>query len=73
MQAIIKIGSSQYTVEPGQELLADRGQIDAVLFPEGAKVTIKDLEKLKVRRFAQPNTKPKAVIVKSVLSLFITK
>ncbi len=56
MQAIVKIGSSQYIVEPGQELLADRGKIDAIIFPDRAKVTIKDLgvvkgQKVRVAKF----------------------
>lgn len=56
MQAIIKIGTSQYIVEPDQELLVDRPHVDAVLFPEQAKVTIKDLgvvkgQKVRVAKF----------------------
>jgi large subunit ribosomal protein L21 len=31
MQAVVKIGSSQYLVTPGQELLVDRDAVDAVL------------------------------------------
>lgn len=31
LQAVIKIGTSQYLVQPGQELLVDRSQVDQVL------------------------------------------
>jgi len=41
MQAIVKIGSSQYTVTPGQRLLVDRPQVDGVLMVvDGASVTV---------------------------------
>lgn len=56
MQAIVKIGSSQYIVSEGQKILVDRPQVEAVLAiidgdntlvgqPEvkDAKVTISDL------------------------------
>ena len=32
MQALVKIGTSQYLVQPGQELLVDRPQVDAILW-----------------------------------------
>lgn len=60
MQAIVKIGSSQYIVDPGQELLADRGRIDAVLYPEGAKVTIKDLGEVKGKKIRSAKYKAKS-------------
>ncbi|MEK7091313.1 MAG: bL21 family ribosomal protein [Patescibacteria group bacterium] len=60
MQAIIKIGSSQYIVEPGQELLVDRGQIDTVLYPDGAKVAIKDLGEIKGRKIRVAKYKAKS-------------
>lgn len=60
MQAIVKIGSSQYIVEPGQEILADRGKIDAVLFPDGAKVTVKDLGKIKGKKIRVAKFKAKS-------------
>mgnify|MGYP001585339891 FL=1 len=60
MQALVKIGTSQYLVQPGQELLVDRPQVDAVLLVcdedkvhvgqptvEGATVTLKDLGEIK--------------------------
>lgn len=56
MQAIIRIGSSQFIVEPGQEFLALKAEVDEVLFPQGAKVTVKDMgpvrgEKIRVAKF----------------------
>ena len=60
MQAIVKIGSSQYIVEPGQEFLADRGKIDAVLFPDGAKVSIKDLGEVMGRKIRMVKYKAKS-------------
>ena len=41
MQAVVKIGSNQYLVSPGQELLVDRPIIEQVLLViDGDKVTI---------------------------------
>ncbi len=64
MQAVVKIGTSQYLVQPGQKLLADRSQVDQVLLvvddkggvavgqPEvwGAKVTVEDLGEVKGKK-----------------------
>ncbi len=60
MQALVKIGTSQYLVQPGQELLVDRPQVDAILLVcdedrvyvgqpivEGASVILKDLGEIK--------------------------
>lgn len=60
MQAIIKVGSSQYIVEPGQELLVDHAKVDAVLFPDGAKVAIKDLGQVKGRKVRVAKYKAKS-------------
>lgn len=60
MQAIIKIGTSQYIVEPDQELLVDRPRVDAVLFPEKAKVTIKDLGVVKGKKVRVAKYKAKS-------------
>lgn len=52
MQAVVKIGSSQYLIQPGLELLVDKPEIEEVLLSIGddgevfikqGKVTIKDL------------------------------
>lgn len=60
MQAVVKIGSSQYLIRPGQKLLVDRPEVEAVLLvvegdetrvgqPEvaGAKVVLEDLGEVK--------------------------
>lgn len=47
MQAIIKIGSSQFQVEQDQTILAPKSQIDKVLYPQGSKVSVENLGKIK--------------------------
>ena len=60
MQAVVKIGSSQYLVSPGDKLLVDRPEIEAIMLVidgdktlvgqpdvKGAKVTLVDLGKAK--------------------------
>ena len=60
MQAVVKIGSSQYLVAPGDKLLVDKPEIESVLLivdddqvvvgqPDvaGAKVVIEDLGEVK--------------------------
>lgn len=47
MQAIIKIGSSQFQVEPGLEILAPRPQVDQVLYPHSYQVLVENLGPVK--------------------------
>jgi ribosomal protein L21 len=47
MQAIVKIGSSQFQVEPGLEILALKPQIDQVLYPQGYQVLVENLGTVK--------------------------
>ncbi|MDO8488300.1 MAG: 50S ribosomal protein L21 [bacterium] len=73
MQAVVKIGKSQYLVTPGEKLLVDRAQVDQVLLvidedkvlvgqPEVTKavVTIKDLGEVKGDKIRVSNYKAKS-------------
>ena len=79
MQAIVKIGSSQYLVEPGQKYLVDRPQVDQVLLvidgdkvlvgqPQvtGAEVIIKDLGEVKGDKIRVSKFKAKSRYKKTV-------
>lgn len=79
MQAIVKIGSSQYLVEPGQQYIVDRPQVDQVLLvidgdkvvvgqPQvtGAQVTIKDLGEVKGEKIRVSKFKAKSRYKKTV-------
>ncbi len=79
MQAVVKIGTSQYLVTPGQKLLVDKAQIDAVLVviaddkivigqPEvkGATVTLADLGEVKGEKIRVSKFKAKSRYKKTV-------
>ena len=46
-QAVIKIGASQFSVEPGSVVLALKPQIDKVIYPDNTQVEIENLGQLK--------------------------
>lgn len=73
MQALVKIGTSQYLVQPGQELLVDCPQVDAVLLVcdagkvyvgqpvvKGASVILKDLGEIKGEKIRTAKFKAKS-------------
>ncbi len=79
MQAIVKIGSSQYLVSEGQELLGDRPAVDMVLAviddkktsvgtPEvkGAKVDLKVLGEVKGQKLRVSKYKAKSRYRKTI-------
>lgn len=79
MQAIVKIGSSQYLVSEGQELLVDRPEVDMVMAvisdketvigtPEvaGAKVALKNLGEVKGQKVRVAKYKAKSRYRKTI-------
>ena len=79
MQAIVKIGSSQYLVEQGHKYIVDKPQIDQVLLvidkdkvhigqPEvkGAQVLIKDLGEVKGDKIRVSKFKAKSRYKKTI-------
>ncbi len=79
MQAIVKIGSSQYLVEPGHQYTVDRPQVDQVLMvidgdkvlvgqPQvtGAQVIIKDLGEVKGEKIRVSKFKAKSRYKKTI-------
>lgn len=45
--AVVKIGSSQFTVEPDQIILAPKPQIDRVIYPQSSRVSVENLGSVK--------------------------
>ncbi|MBI2008576.1 bL21 family ribosomal protein [Candidatus Amesbacteria bacterium] len=45
--AVVKIGASQFSVEPGQIILASKPQIDSVVYPPDSQVLAENLGPVK--------------------------
>ncbi|TSC88337.1 MAG: hypothetical protein G01um101416_5 [Microgenomates group bacterium Gr01-1014_16] len=66
MQAIIKIGSSQFQVEPGLEILAPKPQVDRVLYPEAYQVLVENLGLVKGPKIRTSKYKAKSRYHKTI-------